>query len=169
MPLDKAATNIWHELGMTHTCFNPPKGAYCAATEKVNGIVTRGTVHDERAQQLSGVAGHAGVFSTAADLGLYCSQLLPGRGSKICSDNWLRESFRLHEPCEDWDRGLAWVVHREDPRGNLIGHTGFTGTNMYVDTATGHYSVLLTNRVHPTRANKNLQPIRLEIRKILYG
>ena len=72
-------------------------------------------------------------------------------------------------PDSYWNRGLAWVVNREDPRGNLVGHTGFTGTSLSIDTATGHYHVLLTNRVHPTRANQNLQPIRLEIRKILYG
>ena len=169
LPLDQAAGRIWRELGMTHTCFNPPKNAYCASTEKVNGVVTRGIVHDERAQQLFGVAGHAGAFSTAGDLALYCSQLLPGRHSLICSDDWLRESFRLHVPDSYWNRGLAWVVNREDPRGNLVGHTGFTGTSLSIDTATGHYHVLLTNRVHPTRANQNLQPIRLEIRKILYG
>ena len=168
MPLDRAAAQIWQELGMTHTTFNPPRDTYCASTEKVDGVVTRGVVHDERAQQLFGVAGHAGAFSTAADLARYCAQLLPGRGSRICSDAWLRESFRLHVPDETWNRGLAWVVYREDPAGNLIGHTGFTGTSLCVDTATGHYSVLLTNRVHPTRANKNLQSIRLQLRSILY-
>ena len=169
LPLDQAARRIWDELGMTHTTFNPPKDLPFASTEIVNGITTRGTVHDERAQQLFGVAGHAGAFSTAGDLGIYCRQLLPGRHSLICSDKWLRRSFKLHVPDETWNRGLAWVVHREDPKGNLIGHTGFTGTSLHVDTATGDYDVLLTNRVHPTRANKNLQAIRIRIRHILYG
>ena len=169
MPLEQAAAKIWQELGMTHTCFNPPAGTYCAATEKVNGIVTRGTVHDERAQQLFGVAGHAGAFSTAADLGLFCANLLPGQGSRICSDEWLRKSFHLYAPDDTWHRGLAWVVHRENPAGNLIGHTGFTGTSLCVDTAAGHYNVLLSNRVHPTRENGNMTPIRLQIRHILYG
>ena len=169
LPLDQAARRIWDELGMTHTTFNPPKDLPFASTEIVNGVTTRGTVHDERAQQLFGVAGHAGAFSTAGDLGIYCRQLLPGRHSLICSDEWLRRSFKLHVPDETWNRGLAWVVHRETPEGSLIGHTGFTGTSLHVDTVSGDYDVLLTNRVHPTRANKNLQAIRMRIRHILYG
>ena len=169
MPLDRAAARIWAELGMAHICFNPPRDGYFAATEKVNGVVTRGWVHDERAQQLFGVAGHAGVFSNVSDLAVYCANLLPGRGGKICSDEWLRRSFALHAPDDYWNRGLAWVVHRVDPRGNVVGHTGFTGTSLWIDTASGDYTVLLTNRVHPTRQNGNLQPLRLEIRTILYG
>ena len=169
MPLDKAARAVWDELGMTHTTFNPSPDLPFASTEIVNGVTTRGTVHDERAQQLFGVAGHAGAFSTAEDLGIYCRQLLPGRHSRICSDEWLKRSFKLHVPDDYWNRGLAWVVHRETPEGCLIGHTGFTGTSLHVDTVTGDFDVLLTNRVHPTRENKNLQAIRLRIRHILYG
>ena len=81
----------------------------------------------------------------------------------------LRLSFRLWNKDPKWDRGLAFVVYREQKEGNLIGHTGFTGTSFKVNTANGLYHVLLTNRVHPTRANQNLGPIRDEIDGILYG
>ena len=87
----------------------------------------------------------------------------------MCSDAWLKRSYQLHRPDEMWNRGLAWVVHREDPRGNLIGHTGFTGTSMCIDTATGDYNVLLTNRVHPTRQNSALFPLRREGFKTVFG
>ena len=168
IPLDQAAARIWSSLGMKSTCFCPSSDTYCAATEKVNGVVTRGIVHDERAQQLFGVAGHAGVFSTAADLARYCAALLPGSGEKICSDEWLRRSFALHAPDARWDRGLAWVVHLENAEGNFVGHTGFTGTTLWIDTATGDYCVLLSNRVHPTRENPHMMEIRKEIRQILF-
>ena len=169
LPLEQAAKNIWTELGMDSTCFLPEKGSYCAATEKVNGVVTRGIVHDERAQQLFGVAGHAGAFSTADDLGKYCAALLPGTGGRVVNDEWLRRCFTLCVPDEKWNRGLAWVVYRESPAGNLVGHTGFTGTSLWIDTASKTYCVLLTNRVHPTRANGNLMEIRARLFDTLYG
>ena len=167
-PLDQAARDVWQDLGMEHTMYCPPGNVPFAATEKVNGVVTCGFVHDERAQQLFGVAGHAGVFSTAEDLGIYCANLIPGRGSRICGDDTLRLSFRLWKKDPKWDRGLGFVVYREQTGGNLIGHTGFTGTSMKVNTENGLYHVLLTNRVHPTRENSQLGPIRDEIDHILY-
>lgn len=169
LPLEEAAGRIWRELGMNDTCFNPPKTAYCAATEIVNGVTTRGIVHDERAQQLFGVAGHAGAFSTAKDLGKYCAALLPGSGERLCDDEWLRRSFTLYVPDPKWDRGLAWVIYRVQEGGNLVGHTGFTGTSLWIDTKSGVYCVLLTNRVHPTRENGNLGPVRTELMNLLFG
>ncbi len=168
LPLSEAAAQVWRSLGMMDTGYCPPAGLPFAATEKVNGKVISGTVHDERAQQLFGVAGHAGVFSTAKDLGIFCRNLIPGSGSGICGDEWLKRSFRLWRRDPKWDRGLAFVVYREDPEGNLIGHTGFTGTSFKVDTKTGSYAVLLTNRVHPTRENHNLQSIREAIDEVYF-
>ena len=168
LPLSMAAAQVWKTLGMTDTCYCPPQGLPFAATEKMNGKVISGSVHDERSQQLFGVAGHAGVFSTARDLGIFCRHLIPGSGGGICGDDWLKKSFRLWAKDPKWDRGLAFVVYREDPEGNLIGHTGFTGTSFKVDTKTGFYAVLLTNRVHPTRENHNLQSIRAEVDALLF-
>ena len=147
---------------MNDTCFNPPKTAYCAATEIRVGetLPVRGTVHDERADQLGGVAGHAGVFSTARDLARFCAALLPPTPSPIFDPEWVKRSFANQTAHLGSNRGLGWIAYTERPEGNIVGHTGFTGTSLWLDSATGLYVVLLANRVHPSRDNDAMFPIR---------
>lgn len=161
-PLEEAAADTWRALGMNDTCFNPPKTAYCAATEIRVGetLPVRGTVHDERADQLGGVAGHAGVFSTARDLARFCASLLPPTPSPIFDPEWVKRSFANQTAHLGSNRGLGWIAYTERPEGNIVGHTGFTGTSLWLDSATGLYVVLLANRVHPSRDNDAMYPIR---------
>ncbi len=161
-PLEAEASEIWRALGMNDTCFNPPKGTYCAATELYEGeaLPVRGSVHDERAQQLGGVAGHAGVFSTARDLSRFCAALLPPKPSELFDQEWVRRSFENQVPTLNTPRGLGWIPYHERSDGNIVGHTGFTGTSLWLDSKTGIYVVLLTNRVHPTRNNDCMARIR---------
>jgi len=170
-PLEEAAADVWHALGMNDTCFNPPRTAYCAATEIRPGetMPVRGSVHDERSEQLGGVAGHAGVFSTARDLSRFCAALLPPTPSDLFDAEWVKKSFTNQTKHLDSDRGLGWVTYHERAEGNIVGHTGFTGTSMWLDSMTGLYVVLLTNRVHPTRANDNLYAIRKKGFETIFG
>lgn len=157
---DYVAAEIFNALGMKHTGYLPPANAYCAATEVLNGKTICARVHDEAAYQLGGVAGHAGVFSTAADLGSFCAGVLPQTHHPAFHEDWLRLSYQNHTASLQESRGLGWVVYREKSGGNIVGHTGFTGVSIWMDTETGDYVVLLTNRIHPTRANDALNPIR---------
>ena len=170
-PLEEAAADVWRALGMKDTCYNPPRTAYCAATEIRPGqtLPVRGSVHDERSEQLGGVAGHAGVFSTARDLSRFCAALLPPEPSPIFDPEWVRLSFANQTARLKSDRGLGWVVYCERPEGNIVGHTGFTGTSLWLDAASGLYVVLLTNRVHPTRANDNMYAIRKRGFETIFG
>ncbi|MBQ9856945.1 MAG: beta-lactamase family protein, partial [Clostridia bacterium] len=170
-PLDVFATELWRKLGMKDTCFNPAPGAYCAATEIRKGetLPVRGSVHDERSVQLRGVSGHAGVFSTARDLCRFCAALLPPKPSEIFDPEWIRKSFTNHTAHLNSNRGLGWIAYHEKPGGNIVGHTGFTGTSLWLDSETGVYTVLLTNRVHPSRSNDAPNPLRKSGFETIYG
>jgi len=170
-PLEIAAGEVWKKLGMLDTCFNPAPGAYCAATEIRKGetLPVRGSVHDERSVQLRGVSGHAGVFSTARDLCRFCAALLPPKPSEIFDPEWIRKSFTNHTAHLNSNRGLGWIAYHEKPGGNIVGHTGFTGTSLWLDSETGVYTVLLTNRVHPSRSNDAPNPLRKRGFETIYG
>jgi len=162
------ASEIWNAMGMKNTFYNPPAGTYCAATEVKKGVLRRGSVHDETATQLGGVAGHAGVFSTAEDLGKFCAAILPPNHNKAFEEEWLKKAFTNQTAHLGENRALGWIAYHERPEGNVVGHTGFTGTSMWLDTMTGDYVILLTNRVHPTRDNDNLWPVRREAFKVAF-
>jgi len=119
----------------------------------------RSEVHDPRAYALGGVAGHAGLFSTAEDLARFCRMILRGGSfgkvrvfSPLAVDALTRPRFTA-----DGDvRALGFDVATaySSPRGDLFppgsfGHTGFTGTSLWIDPATGTFVILLSNRVHP--------------------
>lgn len=169
-PLEAAAASFFSELGMTRTGYNPPAYEDFAATEIRAGRVVPqvGCVHDERATQLGGVAGHAGVFSSAWDLGLFCAQIAVPAACRALDPKWVALSYQNRTEAIGGDRGLGWVVYSQSDSGNLVGHTGFTGTSIWMDTGTGEYAVLLTNRVHPTRANDALFAVRTEARAALF-
>ena len=156
---------------MKDTCFNPAPGAYCAATEIRVGetLPVRGSVHDERACQLGGVAGHAGVFSTARDLCKFCAAFLPPTPNPMFDQAWVKKSFTNQTAHLNSTRGLGWIAYHEKEGGNIVGHTGFTGTSLWLDSETGVYVVLLTNRVHPSRKNEAPYALRKQGFETVYG
>jgi uncharacterized protein YbbC (DUF1343 family)/CubicO group peptidase (beta-lactamase class C family) len=155
-----ARENVFAPLGMRETEFRPAgRGslplARIAPTEKVDGRILRGEVHDPRARAVGGVAGHAGLFGTADDLARYCRAILSGGGG-VLSPASVAEMTRPRFFGDPDLRGLGWDVetsystNRGDllPRGSF-GHTGWTGTSIWIDPVTKVYVVLLTSRVHP--------------------
>lgn len=162
-PLDKfAQERIFKPLGMKNTMFNPPDKLKprCAATEKRAGKIIQGEVHDGNAYVLGGVAGHAGLFSTADDLAIFCQMLLNNgkyKNKQLLSPLIVKAmtTNQLSEKFEE-KRGLGWgisTIHttlRGDffPLGSY-GHTGWTGTSILIDPATETFIILLCNRVHP--------------------
>ena len=120
----------------------------------------RGIVHDPTARRMGGVAGHAGLFSTAADLATFCRMILGGgayRGVRILSPLAVARMTSRATPAEERNtRGLGWDIDSSfsSNRGELLpigsfGHTGFTGTSLWLDPASGMFVVFLSNRVHP--------------------
>jgi CubicO group peptidase (beta-lactamase class C family) len=134
-------------LGLARTRYLPPATDRIAATEPAGGVAKVGVVHDENAAALGGVAGHAGLFGTAADLARYASTWVRG--------DWPAEALRCQTEGLGGRRGLGWGL-RGDPWDNMgdgwpasgAGHTGFTGTSLSIDPASGLWAVLLTNAVH---------------------
>ena len=169
MPLEMAVNTVFGPLGMHDTMFNPPKEKYAfAATEIRPGqsLPVCGTVHDERAEQLGGVAGHAGLFSTVDDMGRFARAILLGH--EDLPEKWVARSCENQTARLNSNRALGWIVYRAQEGGNIVGHTGFTGTSLWMNAKDQRYCVLLTNRVHPTRANNALGQIREELFQIVF-
>jgi uncharacterized protein YbbC (DUF1343 family) len=156
-----ARKQFYAPLGMRDTAFDPPAAwrKRIAPTEVVNSRgALRGAVHDGNARLLDGVAGHAGLFSTAADLSRFCRMLLAGGqfgGRRYLKEATVRAMFAPHVIGET-TRGLGWDIASPYSRTlgayfpmGSVGHTGFTGTAIWMDPATDVYMILLTNRVHP--------------------
>jgi len=160
-PLDRFTRKRFYQpLGMRQTTFNPPAAwrARIAPTEFFQRKMLRGVVHDPRARELHGVAGHAGLFSTADDLGRYCRMLL---GDGMDGVHRYLSSTSVHamfapNGANEVTRGLGWDMASNYSRtlGSFfpvgsVGHTGFTGTSIWMDPPTRTYVIILTNRVHP--------------------
>jgi len=167
--LDKAARGLWDQLGMKNTCYNPAPEVCCAATEMKEDGLRRGKVHDEVAYALGGVAGHAGVFSTAEDLAAFCRAVLPESRHSLFDPEWLKRSYENQTGYLGENRCLGWIAYRERPEGNMVGHTGFTGTSIWMDTASSEYVIILSNRVHPSRESHSMVEIRKNAMEILFG
>jgi uncharacterized protein YbbC (DUF1343 family)/CubicO group peptidase (beta-lactamase class C family) len=178
MPLDEfAEKNIFQPLGMRDTHFRPlaasrflgeriglmdasrPPLSRIAPTERRDDRWLRGEVHDPRAFAVGGVAGHAGVFSTADDLSRYCRMILAGGRlgkveilSPLGVEAMTRPRFFGDESLRalGWDVSTAYSRNRGDlfPPGSF-GHTGFTGTSLWLDPSSGTYVVFLSSRLHP--------------------
>jgi uncharacterized protein YbbC (DUF1343 family)/CubicO group peptidase (beta-lactamase class C family) len=174
-----ARRNIFQPLRMRDTGFRPsPKlRARIAPTERRRGQLSylgdkpgsaeadadkwlRGEVHDPTSYRMEGVAGHAGLFSTADDLAIYCQMILNGgqyRGVRILSPLTVAEMTRPRIVTEGGGtRGLGWDINTSfsTNRGDLFplgsfGHTGFTGTSLWIDPASKMFVIFLSNRVHP--------------------
>ncbi len=194
MPLDQfLSRRMWQPLGMRDTGYNPllsgamPADSACTAgfraghpmlsriamteTDTVyRRIRVHGIVHDENACALGGVAGHAGLFSSARDLAAFAQMLLNGGeygGARQIQPTtvarWTARQSRRSS------RGIGWDT--PSPRSSAgryfsprsFGHTGFTGTSIWVDPERGLYVVVLTNRVNPTRANMRHEALRRDV------
>lgn len=198
MPLDEfASKNIFEPLGMRDTGFKPRAGllSRIAPTENVSGVksylggtgaqgtegthILRGEVHDPTANRMGGVAGHAGLFSTADDLAVFCQMIINGgelNGVRILSPLGVAEMTRPRQVTEDGGaRGLGWDIQTSfsSNRGDLFpqgsfGHTGFTGTSIWIDPASETFVVFLSNRVHPD-GKGDVSSLRARVANIAAG
>lgn len=172
MPLDQfAAKNIYEPLGMKDTRFNPPAAwaSRIAPTEyDEKNHMLRGVVHDPTARRMGGVAGHAGLFSTADDVAKYAQDMLSG--FKVLSQLSVEKmSTPQQPPIATGVRGLGWDIDSPfaSNRGELLpvgsyGHTGFTGTSLWIDPVTNSYVIILTNAVHP-HVGKSVVSLRARV------
>ena len=193
-----ARRNIYGPLGMRDTGFRP--GAQLtsriAPTEKRRGQMNylgdtganagsegeqwlRGQVHDPTSFRMGGVAGHAGLFSTANDLAIYCQMILNGgiyNGTRVLSPLSVATMTRPRAVSEDGAaRGLGWDIATSfsSNKGDLFplgsfGHTGFTGTSIWIDPATDSFLIFLSNRVHPD-GKGDVGPLRGRVASIVAG
>ncbi len=186
LPLNRfAKTRIFDPLGMKDTMFLPPPSLAprIAPTQPCTPFgwpcegpdmkMLRGTVHDPTARRMGGVAGHAGLFSTAADLSIYCRMLLNGgtyNGTRILSALAVTKMTTPATPGAERNvRGLGWDIDSafSSNRGELLplgsfGHTGFTGTSIWMDPTTRMFVVFLSNRVHPD-GKGDVTPLRARV------
>ncbi len=161
---------IFKPLGMSNTFFNPHDSLkYRIAPTEIDNYwrkeLVHGNVHDENAQMLNGVAGHAGLFSTADDISKLI-RIYTGdssvNGKKFFNTSTVKIFTKKHT-----DRALGWDIKssRGSSAGTLFGdnsfsHTGFTGTSVWIDPDKNLFVVFLTNRVYPSRENKKIIRIR---------
>ncbi|WP_420265919.1 exo-beta-N-acetylmuramidase NamZ domain-containing protein [Candidatus Magnetominusculus dajiuhuensis] len=178
-PLDVYCTDhIFKPLGMKDTAFNPSPSVYnrIAPTQFRKGKVMRGDVHDPMAYNMGGVAGHAGLFSTAEDLSIFAMAMLNmGAHNKvhILSPLMVAKMTSPQSPVNKTVlRGLGWDIDSpySSNRGVLFpvgsyGHTGFTGTSLWIDPTSKMFVIVLTNHVHPDGKGDSLS-LRAEISTI---
>jgi beta-N-acetylhexosaminidase len=172
--LDQLAKEyIFDPLGMQNSMYKPPKKLWpeiapTEVDEKFRHRLVQGEVHDENAFAIGGVSGHAGVFSTAPDLSAFCQMLLNGgvyAHNRILKRATVAE-FTVPQALAKNTRTLGWVAHSENGfSGHYFsvrsyGHTGFTGTSIWIDPDRELFVVLLTNRVNPTRENLKIAQVR---------
>ena len=168
------AENVWKPLEMTETFFNPPSSllSRIAPTEYREELSAcqRGTVHDENAAWLGGISGHAGVFSSIGDLSRFCAIVLAGGkyfDKQVLEEKWISESLINYTSDKNEARGLAWEMLDDDNSpGPFWGHTGFTGTSIWINPGLDAFAILLTNRIHPSRENNmGIRHLRNAIRQ----
>ena len=173
-----AETHIFAPLKMTHTRYLPPKTwrAKIAPTQfDEHDHMLRGEVHDPTAMRMGGVAGHAGVFSTADDLSKLAQALLDGGGGILSSLSVEKMTTPEQPPTATAVRGFGWDIDSpfSTNRGALLpvgsyGHTGFTGTSLWIDPTTRTYIIILSNAVHP-RGQGNAIALRAKIATAVAG
>lgn len=170
-------SRLFRPLGMKSTAYNPPVQwiPRVAPTEDdpYRGRVIRGQVHDENAWRMAGVSGHAGIFSTGNDLltfgewWLDQQQGITPASNQPAVDREVLRAFTVEQnlPPES-GRALGWEVPTADNTGSAllsagsVGHTGFTGTSIWMDPGRDVVIVVLSNRVNPTRANTHFAGVR---------
>jgi CubicO group peptidase (beta-lactamase class C family) len=171
-----AWTQVFEPLAMRDTFYRPAEieRSRIAPTEfdrDFRGRLIHGEVHDEHAYAMGGVAGHAGLFTTVEDVARFAAEMLRARAGK--SDFLPRRVIELFSKrrglVSGSTRGLGWDTPSDkgSSAGDLFsrrsfGHTGFTGTSLWIDPERGIYAVLLSNRVHPSRKNLKIRAVRRE-------
>ncbi|MFD8753261.1 serine hydrolase domain-containing protein [Kitasatospora sp. NPDC059577] len=160
--LDRLATDLWQSLSMTGTTYGPVgRSPEVAPTEqRIPGSPRLwGIPHDDNATLLGGVAGHAGVFTTPADLAAFAGWLLTAYALDVGLGSWLRTSMEPKAEIEPGlHRGLAWILADD---GRVAYHHGFTGTSLYLAPSTGRYLAICTNAVYHHQDNRTrLAPLR---------
>jgi CubicO group peptidase (beta-lactamase class C family) len=188
-----AQENVFLPLGMTETFFNPDKEVLerVAPTESrarslryLNGKshgesmneILRGEVHDPTAWRMGGIAGHAGLFSSARDLAIYAQMLLDQgiyKGKRVLSSRTIQAMTAPQSPGSSPQvRGYGWDLKSDysSPRGDIFkggyGHTGFTGTSLWIHPPTDTFIILLSNRVHPD-GGESINHLRAAIANIV--
>ncbi len=167
-----AERRIFGPLGMRETRFRPPeewRGRIAPTERDESGAMLRGVVHDPTARRMGGVAGHAGVFGTADDVARFAQAMLAGGGGVLTRESVAAMTSPQQPVAANVLRGIGWDIDsphsslRGDwlPRGSF-GHTGFTGTSLWMDPASRTYIVLLTNVVHP-RGGKSAVALRRRV------
>ncbi len=165
MSLDEfVREHIFNPIGMRDSMFLPLEHGIdrdrIAPTEREGEEWVRGVVHDPRSRAVGGVAGHAGLFSTADDLTVYAQTLLNGgegpNGTRILAPPTVRAMIDAGDTPDGERRGLGWDLNTgySSPKGERFGpksfgHTGFTGTSIWIDPETETFVILLTSRLHP--------------------
>lgn len=175
-PLDQFSRDeIFLPLGMKDTGYNPSETLKprIAPTQKEKDGMLRGVVHDPRARLLKGVAGHAGLFSTADDLALYANMILNPDNSKSLSPASIRTMTQARAVPNgwrtfSWDCDTAFSSNRGElfAKGSTFGHTGFTGTSIWFDPASKTAVIFLSNRVHP-EGKGDATPVRNKVATIV--
>jgi CubicO group peptidase (beta-lactamase class C family) len=169
------AAHVFGPLGMAETMYNPPDSLRprIAPTEvdPKRGGKLRGRVHDERAYYLGGISAHAGLFSSGADLARFAELYLNGGAlgtvrlfrPQTVVEFTTRQDTALSNRALGWEKpnGTNSAGHLMSPA--AFGHTGFTGTSIWIDPARDVFIILLTNRVDPTRANTKIGGVRVAL------
>ena len=176
MPLARYnSTRIFAPLGMRTTGYLPRASwrSRTAPTENDpwRGRKLRGEVHDENAAAFGGVSGHAGIFSTGQDLARFARMYLRGGaldGKRVLGTGTVASLTRVQDPAVS-RRALGWETPTGTNSGGTLisptafGHTGFTGTSLWMDPSRGVFVILLTNRVNPTRENRKIGAVRVAL------
>jgi CubicO group peptidase (beta-lactamase class C family) len=170
-PLDRfCQREIFGPLGMTTTCFNPPPWLRprCAPTADDRAFrqrITQGEAQDENASVLGGVAGHAGVFSTARDVAVFAHAMLNGGRPILRPETLALFSQRQPSPLST-SRALGWDTPSSPSQSGrylsqrAFGHLGYTGTSLWIDPERRLSITLLTNRTWPDCANQAIKQVR---------
>jgi len=173
---DFSGRNIYARLEIKNTAYNPPDSweQDIAATEIVDGQLLRGTVHDPLARLMDGTSGNAGLFSNVYDLSIYCRMLLkngawkhrrilsPEAVAMLTTEQSHGRAFGF-----DVNSSYSWVKGDHAPEGAFC-HTGYTGTSVVCDPASGLFVIILTNRAHPNDEGAT-KPVRKKVADIVFS
>lgn len=170
IPLDQfVRENIYLPLGMNETMYCPPQKmkARIVPTEMIGNKLLIGTVHDPLAKLMNGVSGNAGLFSTVDDMAIFAQMMLQGglfQGKQILTPLTVQRMTSIYEKTAHAGRGLGWDVRSaySSNKGDIFsnggyGHSGYTGTSIWIDPKTSVFIIFLTNRVHPNDKGKIVQ------------